>query len=94
MDSYRVQDRLVGCQCGEDSGVACSWYGPASKTVAVLWVPPYLRGTAKAAGGDTITPYATRLRCERSCAERLSHVWVDGDETDEPDPWVAIEEAR
>src|SRR5690606_13884660 len=38
------------CQCGSVTGERCAWSGPRAETLVVRWVPPYLRGTAVAAG--------------------------------------------
>ena len=82
----------IRCQCGEITGVRCEWVGPTSETTEILWVPPYLRGTAMAAGGDTITPYATRLRVEDgTCLPTVSTIYdPEMGETNDPDPWVAV----
>ena len=81
--------QIVRCECGDTSGVACAWIGPAAETVTVEWMPLWLRASHVAAGGN-MGRYplngAERIRCERSCAERIvedDHGWafvVDAEE--------------
>lgn len=57
------------CACGRATGERCSWSGPRSETVVIRYVPPYLRGTVRAAG--TARGCSERLRVHRECAELL-----------------------
>lgn len=69
-----TQEKTVRCQCGEaDHDGACEWTGPRRETVIVEWMPREYRSSHDAAGADGCPPCngAVRLRCERSCAERL-----------------------
>ena len=85
----------VHCECGKFDGNSgpCDWWGPASETVVVEFMPEHLRASHEAAGGNFgVYPHngAERIRCERSCADRLAHVWADGEQTPELDPYVAV----
>lgn len=73
----------VRCECGEWSGEACLWSGPASDTVLVEYMPAQHRASHDAAGNCGAWPYngASRIRVERSCADLM--VEHDGE-------WVAI----
>lgn len=84
------------CECGEIMGEACAWSGPISETVVVEYMPDHLRSSHLAAGNSGRWPHngAARIRVERTCAARVTHVWVDGDQTDDLDEWVSIVEAR
>ncbi len=67
------------CNCGEWSGEACCWSGPASETVLVEFMPDHLRGSHAAAGNSGLYPHngACQIRVERSCAERM--IETDGE---------------
>jgi hypothetical protein len=87
--AYAVECDCLPCECGEATGERCAWSGPAHETVVLEWMPEEHRASHKAAGGNFgVYPHngAVRLRCERSCAERLV-------ESDGPD-WARIVEAR
>lgn len=83
----------VHCECGEFDGGSCEWWGPPRETVVVEYMPPEHRASHEAAGNAGVYPHngAVRIRCERSCADRLAHVWVDGEETADLDPYVSVE---
>jgi len=57
------------CQCGRATGERCQWSGPLAETVEIKYVPPYLRGTVRAAG--TARGCIERLRVHQECAELL-----------------------
>lgn len=81
------------CKCAEvTGGDACNWSGPMSETVVVEFMPREYRASHEAAGNLGVYPHngARRVRCEVSCADRLAHVWVDGEQTDALDPWVTV----
>lgn len=63
----------VRCECGEVTGVACEWSGATAETVVVEWMPEWLRTSHAAAGNAGSWPAngAQRIRCERSCADRI-----------------------
>lgn len=54
------------CQCGTVIGERCAWSGPRADTLEIQWVPPYLRGTARAAG--SVAGVTERLRLHHECA--------------------------
>ncbi|MDP3768085.1 MAG: hypothetical protein Q8S13_08725, partial [Dehalococcoidia bacterium] len=61
------------------------------------YMPREHRASHEAAGasglrGAGVYPHngAVRLRVERACADRLAHLWVDGEPTSQIDPWVGI----
>lgn len=87
-----VEPRTMRCQCGEYTGERCAWIGSPTETVVVEYMPEHLRASHEAAGNRGVYPHngAARIRCERSCADRITHIWVGGEQTDEPDPWVGI----
>jgi hypothetical protein len=82
----------VGCACGEVTGEACTWRGPRSETVLVEYMPEQHRSSHDAAGNAGSYPHngAIRIRVQRDCADRLAHVWDEGEMTTELDPWVSI----
>ena len=84
----------VHCECGEfdGGGGPCDWWGPVVETVVVEFMPEHLRASHEAAGNAGIYPHngAVRIRCERSCADRLAHVWADGEQTADLDPYVTV----
>ena len=83
----------VHCDCGQADGhESCEWWGPANDTVVVEYMPEHLRASHRTAGNSGSYPHngAVRIRCEQSCADRLAHVWEDGEQTDELDPWVSV----
>lgn len=84
------------CECGAVTGVRCNWFGRLDETVIVEYMPEYLRASHRAAGNIGVYPAngAERIRVEASCAERITHVWVDGEQTDELDQWCYIVTAR
>ena len=59
------------CGCGEWTGEACNWSGPASEMVVVEYMPPWLRASHEAAGNSGVYPHngAVRVAVERSCAD-------------------------
>ena len=67
-DYFGSRSDKSGCECGRITGVRCQEKSDGTK---VLWVPPYLRSTAIAAGGDMLTPYAERLNLSEDCYEAL-----------------------
>lgn len=81
---------MVQCGCGCLTGEPCNWVGEQRETVLVEYMPAYLRASHVAAGNSGCYPHngAQRIRVERSCADRLLHVWEDGEQTDQLDPWV------
>ena len=83
---------VVGCACGQATGERCEWSGPKRQTVIVEYMPEQHRESHRAAGNMGSYPHngAIRIRCERSCADRLAHVWVDGRRTASLDPFVQI----
>lgn len=83
-----VYEPEIRCHCGAITGERCEWTGPASETVRVEYMPEYLRDTAEAAG--TWAGVAATIRCERTCADRLAHVWRDGERTAEMAPWIEV----
>jgi hypothetical protein len=83
----------VNCECAEVvGGDACAWSGPKSETVVVEFMPREYRASHEAAGNVGVYPHngTRRVRCEVSCADRLAHVWIDGEETDTLDPWITV----
>ena len=54
---------------GRATGERCSWVGPRAETVVLEYVPPYLRGTVRAAG--SARGCVERLRVYRECGELL-----------------------
>jgi hypothetical protein len=80
------------CECGQATGERCEWSGPIDQTVLVEYMPEQYRASHEAAGNSGVYPHngAVRIRCERSCADRLAHVWEDGEQTDELDDWVTV----
>jgi hypothetical protein len=83
------------CECGALTGERCQWTGPLSDTESIEYMPEHLILSHVAAGYDSIAaagvyPHngAQRICVERSCAERLVHIWEDGDQTDRLDLWV------
>ena len=91
-----THEQVVHCECGELTGECCQWDGPISETVILEYMPEHLRSSHIAAGGSGgnagTYPYngSRRIRVEKSCAHICSHVWIDGEQTDELDPWVSI----
>ena len=81
----------VECECGELTGERCAWTGPLTETEVIEYMPEHLRSSHVAAGNSGTCPRngAQRIRVERSCAERLIHIWEDGEQTDRLDPWVS-----
>ena len=73
MKRYRTEQEVVDCACGEWSGERCQWAGPQDETVLVEWMPEHLRASHEAAGNRGAYPGngSTRIRVERSCAERM-----------------------
>lgn len=69
----RVTVADIHCDCGEITGEPCQWTGPRSDTVLVEYMPEHLRASHKAARNRGTYPAngAIRVRCERSCAERI-----------------------
>lgn len=63
----------VRCECGEWSGARCQWEGPRAETVVVEWMPEQHRGSHVQSGNRGRYPLngASRIRVERSCAERI-----------------------
>lgn len=61
----------MSCQCGEATGVHC----PGTQEIEVRWVPPYLRGTAEAAG--SWAGVAETLQVSELCAESLVDDWCE-----------------
>ena len=84
----------IHCECGEfdGGGEPCDWWGPVAETVVVEFMPESLRASHEAAGNAGIYPHngAVRIRCERSHADRLAHVWADGEQTADLDPYVTV----
>ena len=78
------------CQCGRATGVRCEWTGPREELWHLRWVPDALRGSACASGTYTSGAYASSLYVTGDCADDLAHVWVDGEMTEEEDPYVRI----
>lgn len=76
------------CNCGEITGEACWWSGPARETRWVAFVPRADRGTAEAAG--TWRGLGQTVRVARSCVAMLTHVYDRESETltRALDPWV------
>ena len=86
-------EAIERCECGQVTGEPCQWTGPIAETVIVEYMPEYLRSSHLAAGDNSGSyPHngAQRIRVEQSCADRLTHVWIDGDQTDQLDEWVRI----
>jgi len=75
------------CQCGQATGVACEFDGPADELVTVEFMPPYLRASHRAAGdwGSYPANGAWRLRVTPECADMLD----DDDDEDEDEGLVA-----
>jgi hypothetical protein len=73
----------VQCECGQITGVRCTWVGSPTETAIVEWMPQSLRASHEAAGNHGSYPHngSIRVRCEKSCADGL----VD----DDPD-WTRI----
>ncbi|MCC6994796.1 MAG: hypothetical protein IT370_09325 [Deltaproteobacteria bacterium] len=67
---YRVTEMPAGCSCGEWSGEACAWSGPASATVEIEFMPAHLRSTHEAARNVGVYPHNGAVRCyvSRDCA--------------------------
>ena len=85
--------KAVQCECGEVTGVRCTWSGTESDTVVVEYMPMHLRASHRAAGNAGLYPHngATRLRVEsETCARMLTHPWIDGEQSKDQDPWVTI----
>ena len=61
------------CECGEWSGEACQWSGPASEMVVVEWMPEHLRASHAAAGNSGCYPAngSVRLAATKTCAELM-----------------------
>lgn len=64
------------CECGEWSGVACTWSGDESDLVSVDWMPEHLRASHEAAGIASIhglgrVAGVCRLNVSEECAERI-----------------------
>ena len=72
----------VHCECGQATGVRCSWAGPKSETTVVEWMPGYLRDSHRAAGNSGSYPAngSLRLRVQDACADRLSDESDDDEE--------------
>jgi hypothetical protein len=71
---HEHESKQMRCECGEATGEQCEWTGPLSETVAIEWMPEFLRDAHQAAGNSGVYPHngALRLRVERSCARRLA----------------------
>ena len=70
----RVRRHLpVDCDCGRITDASCPWRGPWRDTVAVEYVPEWVRDSHKAAGNPGVYPHngAIRARVQRQCAEEL-----------------------
>lgn len=83
-------ERDYRCQCGTATGVRCEWVGNRSELVHVRWVPESDRGSAKASGTYDMGAYAVSLYVSPDCAEMLTHEFVDGEQTDDLDPYVRV----
>ena len=85
-------NRSIHCECGEILGDRCNWSGPLREMVTVEYMPESLRDSHEAAGNHGSYPAngSHRIRCERSCAERLIHEWEDGEMTERLDPWIRV----
>ena len=73
------------CECGQVCGDACdgtiSTISPADSPVTILWVHPYMRGTAEAWGGpDDCGPEFWEVLSVRAECARIIF--------ESPDPWV------
>jgi hypothetical protein len=84
--------KSIQCECGQALGEPCQWTGDVAETVLVEYMPEALRASHEAAGNRGEYPHngALRLSCERGCADRLTHVWEDGQQTSALDPWVSV----
>lgn len=82
----------IHCMCGAVTGEFCEWTGPGADTVIVEYMPEWLRASHEAAGNAGSYPAngAERFHLELNCADRITHLWVDGEQTDELDPWVRV----
>lgn len=71
--SHSHSAQAVHCACGATRNERCVWTGPGSDTAVVEWMPEWIRASHTAAGNHGTYPHngALRLRCERSCADRL-----------------------
>lgn len=78
------------CQCGTATGERCRSVGPRRRLLHVRWVPESLRGSAKASGTYTRGGAARDLYLHPECAEMLAHEWVDGEQTEDLDPFVFV----
>lgn len=60
----------VKCNCGEWSGVACSWSGYKKETVIVEYMPEQYKQSHISANNSGIYPLngASRIQVEQSCA--------------------------
>lgn len=89
-ESEEIEPTTVRCECGDCSGVRCSWVGDVGDTVVVEWMPPYLRASHEAAGNSGVYPHngAERLIVAASCAEWMSETeagWIQIVESDTPE---------
>lgn len=83
------------CECGALTGERCTWTGPTGETEIIEYMPEDLICSHVTAGYQSIgaagsypSNGAQRIRVELSCADRLLHIWEDGEQTEQIDPWV------
>lgn len=78
--------RTIECECGEILGEACQYehrVGNGMRRVRLVYVPPSLRGTARAAG--TIRGVTSSVLVTPECAEILLS---PDEDTGLIDPWI------
>lgn len=87
---WSIEQTHCRCNCGALTGERCNWFGPLDETVIVEYMPEHLRASHTAAGNSGVYPHngAQRIRVEASCADSITHIWRDGEQTNELDPWV------